>query len=137
MKTKHYSDQERETIRSVVGREETVTWDSDMLIFRNLCKDRAMFGLYLCSDPYWSRGQARYVKNELPFLSDRQVELFCVRGQFFTLTDKVWVLEFMTSHMSKGHDVLVRGCIFDREGQALYDNQNPELYRNIDYSITS
>jgi hypothetical protein len=131
---KRYSDKERQAIREVAGREDTITYDSDMLVFRCLCREKKMFGLYLVCDPYWSRGQARYIKNEVPFLNDKQVELFCVRGEFFTLCDKVWLLEFLTSHVSQGpYEHQIRACIFDREGVCLFDNLHPELYRDIDY----
>lgn len=124
----------RNQLREIIDREQTKIWTSDLHIFQNHCKLSEKYGLYLSCDPCFYRNQTRILAQQIPFLSEEQVLYFSLRGEFFTQTEKLWLLEFMASHVNqKSKEIIVRAVILGKDGLPLYDNLNPNKYKPIKY----
>ena len=128
----------KDQIREVIDREKPTTWSSDLRIFQNHCKYNSKYGLYLACDPYLYRCQIHCLAQQIPFFDEEQILTFSLRGEHFTQSDKLWLMEFMASHINQSSkETIVRAVILGKDGLPLYDNLNPNKYPAIDYSTTS
>jgi hypothetical protein len=125
----------RKQLREVIDREEPRTWSSDLPIFQNHCKLSEKYGLYLSCDPYLYRGQTRILAQQIPFFNKEQLLTFSLRGEHFTQSDKLWLLEFMASHVNQQSkkEIIVRAIILGKDGLPLDDNLHPDKYKPIQY----
>jgi hypothetical protein len=120
-------------IREVIDREQPRTWKYDLHLFQNHCKFNSKYGLYLSCDPYLYRCQIHCLAQQIPFFDEEQILTFSLRGEHFSQSDKLWLMEFMASHINQiSKEIIVRAVILGKDGLPLYDNLNRNKYPPID-----